>query len=287
MSTDGRRWRVAVIQMTSSEEVQRNLATAELLARRGADAGAALVALPENFAYLRYEGSPVRYSQTLEGELVGWLRDLVTDLEVWLLAGSIPEKVPRRRRIRNTSILMAPTGEIAAVYRKMHLFDSEIHGEMAFRESKTVAAGDDPVVADTPLGRLGLSICYDLRFPELYRHLALRGAEILFVPSAFTAYTGRDHWMPLLQARAIENQCWVVAPAQVGHHNPRRQSHGHAAVVDPWGKITGLLGREEGVVTAEIDLDHVARVRRGLPCLHHIRPRLLGLEETEPAAGRA
>jgi nitrilase len=149
-------------------------------------------------------------------------------------------------------------------------------------ESKRVIAGDRPVVVQTPLGCLGLSVCYDLRFPELYRHLVLRGAEVLFIPSAFTSYTGRFHWMPLLQARAIENQCWVVAPAQVGRHGHKRNSYGHTAVFDPWGELVAVRERGAGVVTATIDLDRVRRVRSGLPCLQHIRPQLF----RRPAAVR-
>ncbi len=270
-----RRFRVAAVQMTSTEDREKNLAVAARLARRAAGMGAALVAFPENFTFLRL-GKRNRYADGLEGELVARLRELAKDLDVHLLAGSIPEKVEGSPRVHNTSILISPRGKILAVYRKLHLFDVRMRGRAVFEESRLVAPGDAPVVADTPLGRLGLTICYDLRFPELYRRLALSGAEVLFVPSAFTAYTGRAHWMPLLKARAIENLCWVVAPAQVGVHGPRRESHGHTAVLDPWGTVVALREQGEGVVTAEIDLDHEARIRAGLPCLKHVRPELVG-----------
>jgi predicted amidohydrolase len=266
---------VAAVQMTSTADVERNVARALRLVRRAASVGARLVALPENFAYLRPEGSPIALREGLDGPLVGSMREEASRLGCWLLLGSIPERIPRSRRVHNTSVLIDPGGELAAVYRKMHLFDIEFRGRAVLRESKTVAPGAEPVVVDTALGRLGLSICYDLRFPELYRRLALAGAEVLFVPAAFTAYTGPHHWLPLLRARAIENQCWVVAPAQVGRHGARRESHGESAVIDPWGKVTARKPTGEGLLRAEIDLRAVTRVRRGLPCLDHVRRTLL------------
>lgn len=273
MIIEKRRWTVAAVQMTSTENRRRNLEAARRLARRAAAEGAELVAFPENFSYLRPEGSPVRVSDPLDGELVSELGELARELGCWLLAGSIPEKIPRRRRIHNTSLLLDSTGRLVARYRKIHLFDVEIPGRVAFRESRVVVPGTRAVVARTPLGGLGLTVCYDLRFPELYRKLTLLGAQVLFVPSAFTAYTGRFHWLPLLRARAIENQCWVVAPAQVGRHAPSRRSWGHTTIVDPWGTVVATLERGTGVVTATIDLDFVDEVRAGLPSLEHVRLR--------------
>jgi len=274
--TRPRHFTVAAVQMTSTADRDKNLAIVEYMARRAVDGGASLVALPENFAYIRPEKETARYAETLEGELVGRLRGLATELACYLLAGSIPERVGKNRKIHNTSLLIGPTGEILAVYRKIHLFDVRMRGKVMFEESKVVAAGDEPVVVETPLGTFGLSICYDLRFPELYRWQARHGAQVLFIPSAFTAYTGRDHWMTLVRARAIENQCWVVAPAQVGQHNPSRQSFGHTAIVDPWGTVVGLLESGEGIVSSEIDFERLAKVRAGLPCLDHARPDLFG-----------
>jgi predicted amidohydrolase len=274
MTTKRSRWTVAAIQMTSTDDRARNMTAATKLARLAAAEGADLIALPENFSYLRPEGSPIGVSDRLDGELVAGLEDLARELGCYVLAGSIPERIPRSRRVHNTSLLLGPDGRRLAVYRKIHLFDIRIRGRVSFMESRRVAAGDRPVVADTPLGRLGLSVCYDLRFPELYRQLALRGAEVLFVPSAFTSYTGRFHWLPLLRARAIENQCWVVAPAQVGRHGPGRRSYGHTAIIDPWGTVVGLRERGAGVVTATIDLAKVRRVRSGLPALEHVRREL-------------
>jgi len=260
--------------MTSTDDVPSNLRSAERWIRRAAARGNDLIALPENFAYLKTEGERVEFRESLEGELVGSMRRLASSLKRYLLLGSIPEKISRSRRIHNSSVLIGPGGDILAVYRKMHLFDIDIRGGVALKESSTVAPGDETVVADTPLGQLGLSVCYDLRFPELYRRMALAGAQVLFVPAAFTAYTGPHHWLPLLRARAIENQCWVVAPAQVGPHGGARHSHGETAIIDPWGTVTARLPSRRGILEATIDLNAVTRVRRGLPCLTHTHPSL-------------
>ncbi len=270
-----RRWQAAAIQMTSTTDVEHNVRQAERLIRRAAAGGARLVALPENFAYLRAEGQALPYKTTVDGDLVLAMGSLARELRLHLLLGSIPERVPHSRRVHNTSVLLGPSGRVLDVYRKMHLFDIEIRGRLSLKESRFVAPGDRPVVVDTRLGKLGLSICYDLRFPELYRQLALRGAQVLFVPAAFTAYTGPFHWLPLLRARAIENQCWVVAPAQVGRHAADRESHGETVVIDPWGEVTARRARGRGVVTAEVDLARLAEVRRDLPCLEHTHRALV------------
>lgn len=264
-------WSVAAVQLTATDDVARNLARAEQWVRKAAAAGADLVALPENFAYLRDENGRSNFSTPLEGDLVGSMRGLARELGRYLLLGSIPEAIRGSRRIHNTSVLIGPRGELLAAYRKLHLFDIAFRGGVELRESERVAPGDRPVLVDTRLGCLGLSICYDLRFPELYRRLALDGAQVLFVPAAFTAYTGPHHWLPLLRARAIENQCWVVAPAQVGQHNAKRRSHGETVVIDPWGKVVGRKPRGQGWVQAQIDLRYEEHVRRGLPCLDHVR----------------
>jgi len=268
-------FQIAAIQLTSSDDVEANLSVAARWVRRAAGRGARLIALPENFAYLRTEGDRVDFRTDLDGDVVARMAAEARDARVYLLLGSIPERIPRSRRVHNTSVLLGPDGKRLAVYRKMHLFDIDIAGGVTLFESKTVKPGDRPVVATTPLGKFGLSICYDLRFPELYRRLALDGAQILFVPAAFTAFTGPHHWLPLLRARAIENQCWVVAPAQVGRHNEDRSSHGETAVIDPWGRVVARKTKGCGLVTAEIDLGQVERVRRGLPCLKHTRRSLI------------
>ena len=268
------RWRVAAVQMSSTDDVGANLAQARRLVRRAARS-ADLVALPENFAWLRPLGGRSGFRTRLDGELVGELGALARELGCYLLLGSLPEEIPGDRRVHNTSVLLDRGGRIAAVYRKLHLFDARIRGAGTMRESRDVVPGDAPVVAATELGRLGLSICYDLRFPELYRSLALAGAQVLLVPSAFTAQTGPHHWLPLLRARAIENLAWVVAPAQWGAHGGRRHSHGETVVVDPWGRVVRRKASGTGWVTAEIDLTRVSRLRRDLPCLEHARAELL------------
>jgi predicted amidohydrolase len=271
-----RRFSVAAVQMRSTSDVEANLAQAEALGEEAVAGGADLVAFPENLAFLR-EGKAFPDPEGLDGTIARRLRRLARRWRRHVLAGSIPEKVEgdARSRIFNTSLLLSPKGEILAVYRKLHLFDVRIRGRAVFEESRLVAPGKDVVVADTPLGKLGLSICYDLRFPELYRRLARAGAQVLFVPSAFTAYTGAAHWSTLLRARAIENQCWVVAPAQWGRHNPGRVSYGHTCVIDPWGRVVASRARGIGTVSAEIDLAQLARTRREMPCLTHTRPELL------------
>ena len=262
---------VAVAQMTSTTDVERNLAAAEALVERAAARGAAFVGLPENFAFLRSEGEPVPEPQGLDGPWVQRMAALARRLRVTLLLGSLPERVPGDARVRNTSVLIGPGGETLAVYRKIHLFDIDLPGMEHLKESKAVVPGDEVVLADTALGPVGLSICYDLRFPELYRELVRRGARVLCVPSAFTERTGKAHWEVLLRARAIENLAYVLAPAQVGHHGGGRTSHGQAMVVDPWGAVVAQVPDGEGIALAELDFDRLARLRRDLPALSHRR----------------
>jgi predicted amidohydrolase len=262
--------------MRSTDDRERNLAAAEGFAEEAAGRGADVIAFPENVADLRAEGDRRPPPESLRGPTVRRFAMMATRHHAWVLAGTIGLRTARGRKRSNASILFAPDGTIAAIYRKMHLFDVAIPRRAEFRESKVIAAGDSPVVAKTPLGTLGLSICYDLRFPELYRHLAIAGAQVLFVPSAFTAYTGRAHWTALLRARAIENQAYVVAPAQWGRHHEGRRSFGHTCVIDPWGRVVAERARGTGVVLARIDLARVARVRLELPALTHLRRELLG-----------
>ncbi len=262
--------------MRSTADRERNLGIAEDLAAEGANRGADLVAFPENVAEIVPEGSRRTPPEPIDGPTGRKFAAMASRHGVWILAGTIGTRARSGRKRRNTSILFSPAGQVAAAYAKLHLFDVAIPGRAEFRESRVVAAGEAPVVARTPLGVLGLSICYDLRFPELYRRLTLAGAQVLFVPSAFTAYTGRAHWMTLLRARAIENLAWVVAPAQWGTHHKGRSSHGHTAVIDPWGRIVAERPRGTGLVVARIDLGLLSRVRRELPALEHVRRELLG-----------
>jgi predicted amidohydrolase len=200
------------------------------------------------------------------------MRALARQAGAWLLLGGFPERVAGSPgKLGNTSVLLDASGAIRARYRKIHLFDVEIPGGHQFRESDTVAAGLEPVLADSPAGPLGLTICYDLRFAELYRELARRGARLIAVPAAFTRETGKDHWHVLLRARAIENQAYVMAPAQWGFHGGKRSSYGHALVADPWGVVLAECGEQDGYALATIDRDYQDKVRRTLPCLAHRR----------------
>jgi deaminated glutathione amidase len=276
---------VGAVQMTSSDNVETNLECAGELVREAASAGALLVGLPENFAYLGddrdhrlsiAEELPAPDLSETTGAAVGGgpilsaMRELARGAGTWLLLGGFPERTGGTR-IRNTAILLDPGGAVVAVYRKIHLFDVDVPGGKRYRESESIEPGAEAVVAQTPWGGLGLSICYDLRFPELYRALAERGARIVAVPSAFTLETGKDHWHALLRARAIENQVYVFAPAQFGAHGPTRRSYGHALVVDPWGVVIAECGDHEGVALAQIDLGYQDQVRAALPCLSHRR----------------
>jgi len=213
------------------------------------------------------QGQPVPEPQDLDGPWVRRMAALARRARVTLLLGSLPERTPGESRVRNTSVLLGPDGATLAVYRKIHLFDVSIPDGARYAESETVVPGDEVVVAPTPLGAIGLSICYDLRFPELYRHLVLAGAQVLFVPSAFTAYTGRHHWTALLRARAIENLAYVLAPAQGGYHVSGRETHGDSMIVDPWGLVLVEGGEGEEIVTAEVDIREATRARAEFPAL--------------------
>jgi predicted amidohydrolase len=265
--------RVAVVQMTSTDDLPGNLAAARQLVAEAASAGAEWVALPEMFAYLRREGNRFPCAQGLDGEIVGNLREMARRHRIWLLGGSFPEAVFGDERVYNTSVLISPQGEVEAAYRKIHLFDVDLseHGGGQLRESASIAAGEKLVVARTPFGGVGLSICYDLRFPELYRALSKEDIRFLTVPSAFARETGKDHWEVLLRARAVENQCFVLAPAQWGEHAPDRASYGRAMIVDPWGLVLAVAPDRPCTVLADCDLAQQDRIRTALPSLKHRR----------------
>jgi predicted amidohydrolase len=273
-----RAFTVAAAQLCAGDDVAANLARCRALAAEAAGRGAALFALPECFAFIgRRMTDRLAVAEALDrpGPILEAVRDMAREHRMWVVAGGMPE--PSRlsdAKTYNTCLVVDPDGATRAVYRKLHLFDVQIPGRAELRESSSTERGDQVVAADTPLARLGLSICYDLRFPELYRALAVeRGAEVLLVPSAFTAHTGEAHWHTLLRARAIENQCFVVAPAQHGRHSQARESFGHTLIVDPWGAVLAELPEGDGVAVAEIDLDVLARVRGQMPCHSH---RVLG-----------
>lgn len=263
--------RVSAIQMTSNQDVAANLKRAEEMVRRAAEGGSKLITLPENFSYFKVEGELSAFKTTVDGEVVGGMAALAKELSVTLLLGSIPEASEGSDKTFNTSVLLGPDGSTLAVYRKIHLFDVEVPDVVRLKESDAVEAGSEVVTAKTPAGVVGLTVCYDLRFPELYRRLTLAGAEIITVPSAFIPHTGKDHWEVLLRARAIENQAYVVAPAQYGRHSAKRQSYGRSLIIDPWGLVAAQAADGEGVISAEVDLSRLESIRRNLPCLQHIR----------------
>lgn len=262
----------AAIQLQSTDDVAANLAMVEVLVARAAAAGAALVATPENTSYLGTPRGKVASAEPAGGPVERRLAALAARHGVHLLVGSVGEALDDRR-CYNTSLLYGPDGRELARYRKLHLFDVDLPDGPRFTESAHIAPGDEVVVADTPLGRIGLSICYDIRFPELYAALVARGAEVLTVPSAFTVPTGAAHWHTLLRARAIEAQAWVLAPAQEGRHDPAgaRQSYGHSLIVDPWGVVVAERGEGPGLALAEIDLARVHQVRAAMPVAAHRR----------------
>ena len=271
--------RVGAVQMRSTDDLAANLARCGELTAEAAAEGAQLVVLPENFAFLsRREGDKMPIAEAYEpggarGTTFDALRTLAVKHGVWMLGGGTPEIVPGdAKRAFNTAIVIDPAGELVAKYRKIHLFDVDIPGGATLRESATTAAGplDGLAVVDIGGAPVGLSICYDLRFPELYRALVKdMGAEVLVVPAAFTAHTGAAHWHVLLRARAIEDQAWVVAPAQWGKHNEKRETYGHTLVVDPWGTIAGERAEGDGVVVVTLDGEAVAKRRTQMPCMTH------------------
>ncbi len=263
--------RAAVVQLNSTNDKARNLGAAERLVRAAAADGAELVALPEKWNLLAAGEELLGGVESLDGPSLGAARGWARDLGIHLLAGSIPEQGPADKAF-NTSVLIGPGGEDLAVYRKIHMFDVDVGG-VAYRESAHEEAGEEIVTAPLAEATVGLSVCYDLRFPELFRILAVRGARLLTVPSAFTATTGRDHWEVLLRARAIENQAFVLAPNQVGEAPPHFSSYGHSMIVDPWGEILVTAPDGECFVSAELDFAVQERVRKSLPSLANRRPR--------------
>ena len=260
--------RVAAVQMVAATTVEPNLAAAGRLIAQAAGEGAQLVALPEYFCQLGRRDTDKLAIREADGQgpIQQFLSDTAARLGIWLVGGTVPLVSDSAAKVRNSCGLYGPDGRRIARYDKIHLFGLE-RGEDRFNESATIEAGRTPVVADAAGLRLGLSICYDLRFPELYRLLS--PVDLILAPSAFTYTTGRAHWETLLRARAIENQCYVLAPAQGGVHENGRRTWGHSMLIDPWGEIVAVLPEGEGLAAGEIDLAKIAEVRRSLPALKH------------------
>ncbi len=265
--------KIACIQMNSGAEIEANLAESEIYIREAAANGAAFIFTPENTCHmLSPQTEKLKTASGVENHpAYVFYAGLARELGVWISVGSVAVKVSDDK-IANRSLLIDAQGDIVAKYDKMHLFDVDLAGGESYRESNVVQAGDKVVTAETPLGVMGLSVCYDLRFPYLYRDLAHKGACILAIPSAFTVPTGRAHWEVLLRARAIENGCFVVAAAQCGEHHGGRKTYGHSMVIDPWGEVLAEGdAHTAGVIMADIDLSAVAKARAAIPSLQHDR----------------
>jgi deaminated glutathione amidase len=264
--------KVAALQMTSGPDVQANLAEARLLLEEACAADVKLAVLPENFAFMGMHDADKRAVGETDGSgpIQDFLARTARELGLWIIGGTIPLRLADEARVAAASLVFDAAGERVARYDKIHLFDVELPERAeSYRESANMAPGKTPVVVDTPFGRVGLAVCYDVRFPELFRKLSAAGAQVLVLPSAFTAPTGRAHWETLLRARAIENLCHMIAPAQTGFHPNGRETYGDSMIVDYWGRILARLPRGRGCVSAEIDLVRQAEVRKSFPALLH------------------
>ena len=262
----------AAIQMTSKPDLEKNLVQAEELIELAVRRGAELIGLPENFAFLGKEEDKLTKAPEISQKAEKFLKTMAQRFQVTILGGGFPVPVEGDpKKAYNTAILVDLTGKEVSRYQKVHLFDVDVPDGNTYQESSTVMPGTDlpTIYHSQDLGNLALSICYDVRFPELYRHLSSQGVDILFVPASFTAFTGKDHWQVLLQARGIENTCYVIAPAQTGNHYARRFTHGHAAIIDPWGMILDDAGEQPGMALAEINPNRIKQVRQQMPSLQH------------------
>ncbi|CAH9065474.1 unnamed protein product [Cuscuta europaea] len=268
--------RVAAAQMTSVNDLATNFATCSRLVKDAASAGAKLLCLPENFSYVGVEqGDSLKIVEPLDGPIVRGYCSLARESSIWLSLGGFQEKGSEDAHLRNTHILIDDAGNIRSTYSKMHLFDVDVPGGAVYKESSFTEPGKDIAVVDSPFGRIGLTVCYDLRFPQLYQHLRfLHDAQVLLVPAAFTTATGQAHWEILLRARAIETQCYVIAAAQAGKHNEKRESYGDSLIIDPWGTIIGRLPDRSstGICVADIDLSMIGAVRTRMPLSLHRKP---------------
>lgn len=266
--------RVAVVQLDTKNNKQDNLNKASGFISEAANQGAELVSLPEFFNFMGEETPEKDFIEQIpEGETTQLLASLAKKHGIYIHSGSFREKHTDEKSF-NTTIVIDPKGEVIEKYRKIHLFDSEIEGMPVYKESDSIQSGDEPKLVDLPFGKAGLSICYDLRFPELYRNYALNGAKILFIPAAFTSYTGMLHWEVLLRARAIENQCYVIAGNQFGSHAPGKSRFGNSMIIDPWGTVIARASEGEGIIMAELKNELVEQARTNIQCFNHRKPEV-------------
>lgn len=265
--------KIASVQICSSDNIEENLNKINAFIKKASLEKAKMVVLPEDFSFIgKKEEDKIKKAEIINnGHTQAFLSKIAKENDIWLLAGSIPI-LPKKNdaKIFNASILYDNRGNVKATYNKIHLFDVKIQGgAVSYNESKVVYGGNEVICVDSPFGKLGLSICYDLRFPELYRILVEKGAQILFVPAAFTKFTGSAHWEILLRARAIENFCYVVSSNQTGTHVNDKSSYGHSMVINPWGEKIAQLDEEEGVLIADINLDEIKKYRESIPALEN------------------
>ncbi|KAI3879882.1 hypothetical protein MKW98_018121 [Papaver atlanticum] len=268
--------RIAAAQMTSINDLTSNFNTCSHLVKEAVAAGAKMICFPENFSFVgARDGESMKIAEPLDGPIMQKYCSLARESNIWLSLGGFQEKGPDDTHLSNAHVLIDDTGNLRSTYRKIHLFDVDIPGGAVFKESSFTEAGKNIVVVDSPVGRLGLTVCYDLRFPELYQRLRYQHqAQVLLVPAAFTKITGEAHWEILLRARAIETQCYVIAAAQAGKHSDKRESYGDTLIIDPWGKVVGRLPDRvsTGIVVADIDFSLIDSVRTKMPILEHMKP---------------
>ncbi|KAL2526135.1 Nitrilase-like protein 2 [Abeliophyllum distichum] len=268
--------RVAAAQMTSINDLSANFATCSHLVKEAASAGAKLLCFPENFSYVGSKsGDSLKIAESLDGPVMTKYCSLARESNIWLSLGGFQEKGPDDAHLCNTHVLIDDAGNIRSTFRKMHLFDVDVPGGAVYKESSFTEAGKDIVAVDSPFGCLGLTVCYDLRFPELYQQLRFHhDAQVLLVPAAFTTVTGQAHWEVLLRARAIETQCYVIAAAQAGKHSDERESYGDSMIIDPWGTVIGRLPDRlsTGIAVADIDFSLIDSVRSKMPIAQHRKP---------------